>query len=556
MRNWIVATGLIGTLLACGPAEQPEPQITDLERGLQSIEASDLSQRIEALASDEFEGRAPSSPGEEKTIAYLESEFKALGLSPGNGDSFVQKVPLVQITADPDCALEVSCPENNRSFKYGEDIMVWTKRVQESVSMADSDIVFVGYGVVAPEYGWNDYEGLDVKGKTVVILVNDPGYATKDSALFNGFAMTYYGRWTYKYEEAARQGAAAALIVHETGPAGYPWEVVTGSWSGPQFDLVSADGNAGRCTVEGWISKTAARALFEMGGLDLDVLTKAALETDFRAVPLNAKASLTLKNEVVQSESRNVIATIPGKTNPDEYVVYMAHWDHFGKDPNLEGDQIYNGAVDNATGTGALLVLARAFKQMETPPDRTMVFLAITAEEFGLLGSRYYTENPVYPTRQTVAAINMDGLNTVGRTKDLVVIGRGNSSDLDQLVARYATEQDRIVKGDPSPEKGYFYRSDHINFAKQGVPSLYTSEGVVHITEGEAFGKKAAEDYVANRYHKPTDEFDPNWDLSGAIEDLQILFRVGDTLSDAGQWPNWNENNEFRAIRDRDRPSQ
>jgi len=556
MRNWIVLTALIGTLLACGPTEPPEPQISDLDRASQSIEASDLSKRIEALASDEFEGRAPSSPGEEKTVAYLESEFKALGLSPGNGDSFVQKVPLVQITASPDCALEVTGPENKRSFKYGEDMMVWTKRVQESVSVADSDIVFVGYGVVAPEYDWNDYEDLDVEGKTVVILVNDPGYATKDESLFNGFAMTYYGRWTYKYEEAARQGAAAALIVHETGPAGYPWEVVTGSWSGPQFDLVTPNGNADRCAVEGWLSTTAARALFEMGGLDLDVLAKAALEPDFRAVPLNAKAGVTLNNEVVQSESRNVIATIPGNTTPDEFVVYMAHWDHFGKDTSLEGDQIYNGAVDNATGTGALLVLAKAFKQLETPPDRTLVFLAITAEEFGLLGSRHYTENPVYPTSKTVAAINMDGLNTMGRTKDLVIIGKGNSADLDQMVEKYATEQDRVVKGDPNPEKGYFYRSDHINFAKQGVPSLYTSEGVVHITKGEEFGRKAAENYVAERYHKPGDEFDPEWDLSGAIEDLQLLFKVGHQLSQAGTWPNWNETNEFRALRDRDRAAQ
>lgn len=552
MRKWIVLTVVLSLVMGC-KSTPSAPQKTDLELGLETIEASLLAKHTEVLASDEFEGRAPSSLGEEKTVAYLEAEFKKLGLAPGNGNAFTQDVPLVQMTADPSCVLEVQGPENSRSFEYGDDMIVWTKRVAETVNLAASDVVFVGYGIVAPEFGWNDYENLDVKGKTVVILVNDPGYATQDPALFTGNAMTYYGRWTYKYEEAARQGAEAALIVHDTGPAGYPWEVVSGSWSGAQFDLVSSDGNASRCGIEGWLSATAARALFELGGLDLNVLKKAAQEKGFKPVPLNAKASMTLNNAVKESVSRNVIATLPGTTRPDEYIVYMGHWDHLGKDESLEGDQIYNGAVDNATGTAALLVLAKAFMAMETKPERTLVFLAITAEEKGLLGSKYYAENPVYPTKQTVVAINMDGLNTLGKTKDVVMMGAGNSADLDQLVERHAATQNRVVKPDSNPEKGYFFRSDHINFAKKGVPAIYAASGVDHAEKGEAHGKAMSDDYVANRYHKPADNFDPNWDLSGAVEDLRMLFLIGHELSNGTQWPNWTEGNAFRAARDRDR---
>lgn len=556
MRMYFLLAACVSLMVACGQQDPPTPKVSDIEAAMQTMTASDLSKCVEVLASDEFEGRAPSSVGEEKTVAYLTEGFKAAGAEPGNGDAYSQDVPLVQIAAQPDCVLEVVGPENKRSFQYGDDIMVWTKRVTETVNIVDSDIVFVGYGIVAPEYGWNDYKDLDVKGKTVVILVNDPGYATRNDALFNGFAMTYYGRWTYKYEEAARQGAAAALIVHDTGPAGYPWEVVAGSWSGAQFDLVSPDKNAGRCAVEGWVTQTAARALFEMGGLNLDVLTKAAAEKEFRAVPLNAKASMTLNNTVTESLSQNVIAKIPGTTHPNEYIIYMAHWDHLGKDSSLSGDQIYNGAVDNATGTGALILLAKAFNSLEKKPERSIVFLAITAEEKGLLGSKYYAEIPVFPTRQTVAAINIDGMNVMGKTKDLVLIGKGNSGDLDSMVEKYASGQGRMIKGDPNPEKGYFYRSDHINFAKKGVPALYTSTGVDHVEHGEAHGREMAAEYISKRYHKPADNFDPNWDLSGAIEDLQLLFQVGYELSAPGTWPNWNENAEFRAARDRDRAGQ
>lgn len=556
MRKVLIIGMCLGLMMACGTSAPPEAQLSEKEKALQLIEEKTLSTHTEVLSSDAFEGRAPSSPGEEKTIAYMSEEFKKLGVQPGNGDSFTQDVPLVQITADPNCALEVKGPESNRSFKYGEDLMAWTKRVQETVAIENSDLVFVGYGIVAPEFNWNDYENLDVKGKTVVILVNDPGFETKDPQLFTGNAMTYYGRWTYKYEEAARQGAAGALIVHETGPAGYPWEVVTGSWSGAQFDLVSEGGNASRCAVEGWVSITAARALFELGGLDFDVLKKAALDRNFKPVPLNAKASLTLKNQVSPSLSRNIIAKIPGSTAPDEYVVYMGHWDHLGIDPSLEGDQIYNGAVDNATGTGALLVLAKAYQNMNPKPARTIVFLAITAEEKGLLGSKYYAEYPIFPTNKTALAINMDGLNTMGKTKDLVLIGRGNSADIDSLVEKYAAGQQRIVKDDPNAEKGFFFRSDHINFAKKGVPALYLSSGLDHVENGLEYGRKMAADYVNNRYHKPADNFDPNWDLSGAIQDLNLLFHIGHEVANSTTWPNWTETSAFRAARDKDRASQ
>ncbi len=522
---------------------------TDAARSL--IEAGGFAAAIETLSSDEFEGRGPSSRGEERTVQYLESEFQRLGLEPGNGDSYFQDVPVVATTVQNTPELSVRGGGNNLRYQFGTDHVTWTKRVIDQSSLVNSELVFVGYGIVAPEYDWNDYDGLDMAGKTAVILVNDPGFATQDDQLFNGNAMTYYGRWTYKYEEAARQGAAGALIVHDTGPAGYPWDVVESSWTGPQFALAADDDNIGRVAVEGWLSNQSARALLTAAGLDLDTLMAGAVTNGFSAVDLGMTVSVALQNNLERSASRNVLGLVRGSERPDEYVVYMAHWDHFGRDENLEGDQIYNGAFDNATGTAGLLELAESYASLRPAPARSVLFLAVTAEEQGLLGSEYYATNPVFPTNQTVAAINMDGLNIHGPMRDVTVIGLGNS-ELDDYLETAAGAVGRILRPDPEPEKGYFYRSDHFSFAKVGVPALYADAGIDHVEHGEAWTLQQREAYVANDYHKTSDEFDPSWDLSGAIEDLHLLFNVGYAIATSDAFPNWREGNEFRAIRDAD----
>ena len=532
---------------ACQPTISPEAVADD-------VSATRLASHIEVLASDEFEGRAPASPGEEKTIHYLQQEFRRLGLKPGNGESYLQQVPLVEITADSTPALKVEGGSQLQEFAYLDEIMVWTKRVVEAAELDRSELVFVGYGVVAPEYGWDDYSDVDVKGKTVVMLVNDPGFATQDPELFNGRSMTYYGRWTYKYQEAARQGAVGALIVHETEPAAYPWEVVTGSWSGPQFGLESRDSAGPLSAIEGWITLATAEELFSQAGLDFAEVKTQALEENFRARELGLRASLTLRNKIRRSISNNVLGLIRGSQRPDEYVCYMAHWDHLGRDPNLDGDQIYNGALDNASGTAGLLELARAFAQLDPAPARSLLFLAVTAEEQGLLGSAYYSDNPVFPTRHTVAAINLDGMNLLGRTRDITVVGYG-FSELDDYLSRAAASQDRQVVPDPEPEKGYYYRSDHFNFARKGVPALYADSGIDYVEQGSQWGREQRDDYTANRYHKPSDEFRSDWDLSGLVEDLKLFFQVGHELATIDDFPNWRTGNEFRAIRDRDRSS-
>jgi Zn-dependent M28 family amino/carboxypeptidase len=513
------------------------------------LDAAGLAERIRTISSDEFEGRGPASEGERVTIAYLQDAFEGLGLEPANGDSWLQEVPLVAITAGSDMVLRVTGEDGAAELGFQTDFMAWTKRVIDRVELVDSEMVFVGYGVVAPEYGRDDYEGIDAQGKTVVMLVNDPGFATEDPDVFNGRSMTYYGRWTYKYEEAARQGAAGVLVVHETEPAGYPWEVVSIGWSGPQFGLVAEDANLSRAAVEGWLTVDAARGLFEQAGLDFDEAKAQAASSDFQAVPMGLQASLTIENDIERSTTNNVLATLPGSERPDEFVVYMAHWDHLGLDDSLEGDQIYNGALDNATGTAGLIELAAAFASMEEAPARSLLFLAVAAEEQGLLGSEFYASNPVIPLDKTVAAINMDGLNIFGPMRDITVVGWGNSG-LDDYVEEEAGRQDRFVRPDPEPEKGFFYRSDHFSFAKQGVPALYTDAGIDHVEHGEVWGREQRENYTAERYHKPSDEFDESWDLTGAIDDLRLLFRIGYRLSAEAVWPNWREGNEFRALRD------
>jgi len=520
--------------------------------GADAISGESLADWTRTLASDEFGGRGPSSPGEDRTVAFLRDEFQALGLEPGNDGSWYQDVPLVEITVQGAPVLTFRNDDRTQELGWADGYVAWTKRVVESSGLEDSELVFVGYGIVAPEFEWNDYEGVDMAGKTAVILVNDPGFATQDPEVFRGNAMTYYGRWTYKFEEAARQGAAGALVVHHTAPAGYGWDVVTNGWTGPQFDLVRDGGNMGRVAVEGWISGEAATELLASAGHDLGALEASAAQPGFGAVPLGMTASVTLDNSVTESLSRNVLAVLPGTDRADEYVVYMGHWDHFGTsaDPSLD-DPIFNGAKDNATGTAALLELARTYAALDERPARSLLFLAVTAEEQGLLGSDYYGSYPVYPTNKTVAAINIDVLNTDGIMNDITVVGFGNS-ELDDYVTSSAAAQGRVVNPDPEPEKGFYYRSDHFSFAKVGIPALYTDPGTDHVEHGAEWTMEQRADYTANRYHKPSDEFDESWDWQGAVDDLRLLFDVGFRLATSDDFPNWREGTEFRAIRDAD----
>ena len=516
------------------------------------ISEATLATLTQILSSDAFEGRAPTTPGEEKTVNLLAERFQQAGLQPGNKGSWFQNVPLVETLATP-TALKVSGGKSPLTFAYRTDMVANSYQVQPRIDLRDSEMVFVGYGIDAPERGWNDYEGVDVRGKTVVILINDPDYETAGlEGSFNGRAMTYYGRWTYKYEEAARKGAAGALIVHDTVPAAYPWGVVTSSWTGPQYNMDDPGNHMDQSKVIGWLTNDAASRLLASAGQDLRTLSAAAKRPGFKAVPLGLKASVSLTNTVKRQASRNVIGILPGKKRPNEYVIYTAHWDHLGRcDPDPDGDDICNGAFDNATGTAGLVALAEAHAKAGAP-DRSIIFLAVTAEESGLLGSRYYGENPIYPLAQTIGGINMDGLNILGNTRDLVVVGMGKS-ELEDYYRRDAARLGLTVKRESTPEKGFYYRSDHFSLAKFGVPMLYAESGEDLVNGGTAAGLAAAEEYTAKRYHKPGDEYDPKWDWSGALRDLGIYYRVGRQLADSEDWPNWYKGDEFRAIRDRSR---
>jgi len=551
----LVATTAILGLAACNSTISPDAVSLDtvtpkaMAPVASRIDESAFRSHIEMLSSDAFEGRSPSSPGEARTLAYIAERFKAAGLAPGNGDSYFQNVPLVTMTATSEpltfrrdgVALQV--------LEQGPDTVTWSKHVTESVTLDNSELVFVGYGIVAPEYGWNDYAGLDMSGKTAVILVNDPGFATQDPALFRGNAMTYYGRWTYKFEEAARQGAAGALIVHETAPAAYPWDVVQGSWTGAQHDLVTPDKNLSRAKIEGWINVDQATTLLRNAGQDYARAKATATSPDFKAMPLGLTASTSTTNQISVSDSKNVLGLLKGSEQPNEIVVFTAHWDHLGRKTSLEGDQIYNGAVDNATGTSALIVLADAFAKAPTRPKRSLLFLAVTAEESGLLGSRHYGENPVYPLAKTVAGINIDAMNVYGRARNVSVVGYG-SSELEDILARAAAAQGRIIVPEPTPEKGFFYRSDHFNLAKKGVPMLYAKGGNDLRVGGTEAGDRAAADYVTNRYHKPADEYSADWDLSGTMEDLALYYTVASEVASRPDFVEWYDGTEFKAIRD------
>ncbi|MCX7973912.1 MAG: M28 family metallopeptidase [Candidatus Aminicenantes bacterium] len=537
--SWLI------NFLACARLSEED----QLKRAEAAIRAETLARNIQILASDEFEGRAPASEGEKKTLEFLQKEFKQLGLKPGNGSSYFQPVPMVVITADPLIKLEIKGKNRAMVFQDKSEFIALTRRVQERVILSESELVFAGYGIVAPEYDWNDYEGFDVRGKTVLVLINDPGFVTQDPKLFNGRAMTYYGRWTYKYEEAARQGAAGIFIIHETEPAAYPWQVVENSWTGPQFHLIAPDNNLSRCAVEGWLQKEVAEKILQEAGYNLEDLKKEALMPDFKPIPLSLKVNLSLNNKIEKVTSHNVIALWPGKQRSDEYLIFVAHWDHFGRNPQLEGDQIFNGALDNASGTAALIELARAFTTLKKKPWRSIVFLSVTGEEQGLLGSEFYAANPIYPPEKTIAVINLDALNIYGPMKDITVIGYG-LSDLDKYIEQAAQSQGRTVNPDPTPEKGSYFRSDHFPFAKRGIPAIYPSGGVEHLIHGRDWTLVQREKYIAEKYHQPSDEFDPSWDLSGAIDDLKLLFRLAYRLANEAVFPNWHEGTPYKAKRE------
>ncbi|HEX8527610.1 M28 family metallopeptidase [Allosphingosinicella sp.] len=504
------------------------------------------------MSTDAFQGRAPGTEGERMTIELLAREFQRAGLRPGNNGSWYQNVPLVEITAQGSPTLRVTGGRQPLSFNYRRDMVAGSYRVQPRVSFANSDVVFVGYGVNAPERGWNDYAGLDVRGKTVIILVNDPDWQTQGTqGTFGGRSMTYYGRWTYKYEEAARQGAAAAFIVHQTEPASYGWNVVENSWTGPQHHLDRAGGNMDQTVANGWLTNEAARQLFAAAGQDFDSLAASAARPGFRAVPFTGlKASMEIESEIQRQQSRNVIGILPGRTRPNEYLLYTAHWDHLGLCARGRPDEICNGATDNATGTSALVALAQTHARRR--PERSIVFIAVTAEESGLLGSRYYAENPVYPLARTVAGINMDSLNMAGATRDFVAIGAGKSQ-LDGMLMPILERRGVRLSPDPSPEAGYYFRSDQFSFARLGVPFLYGRGGEDLVNGGPAAGRAWSQEYRANRYHQPADEFLTTWDWAGAINDLEIYYELMTRLANGDDWPNWNEGDEFRAIRDRSR---
>jgi len=537
-------------LASCGSApEVPRGSTVGVPAG---IAADTLLDEISTLASDAFEGRLPGTAGEERTVEYLTAQFAAAGATPGNPDgTWVQDVPLVGITPAPGMTLDVSAGAERRRFEPGTDYVAYTKRVVEDVAL-DGEFVFVGYGAVAPEYDWDDFKGMDVRGKILLFLVNDP----PREDVFGGPAMTYYGRWTYKHEIAAERGAAGAFVIHETGPAGYPWEVIGSMPFGEQFDLVAEDRNMGRAAVEGWVQRATAEAIFAMAGQDFEAAKARAAERDFQPVSLGVRGRTAIRNTLREVTSRNVVAKVEGDAAPDELVIYSAHWDHLGRDESLEGDQIFNGAADNASGTAGLIELARAFAQAPQRLRRSVLLLAVTAEEQGLLGARYYAEHPLYPPASTVAAINMDVLNQWGRTRDLTVVGMGQS-ELDEIAGAAALALGRVLIPDPEPEKGFYYRSDHFQFAKAGIPAFYADPGIDYIDRPEGYGMQKREAYTSTDYHAVSDEVKPDWDLdlSGAVEDLSFFYYLGAGLAARNDWPRWSETSEFRAIREQQRPS-
>lgn len=547
MKYYVTIVSFALLLISCNEGGEK----ADRNDGLAAFSADSLAAHITVLSSDGFQGRKPFTEGETKTIAYLKEQFINLGLEPGNGDSYFQDVPMVNIATEASPWMDVHSAKTDFQLKGFDDYVIWTDKADSLVTLNKADLVFAGYGVVAPEYNWDDYSGLDVAGKVVMVLVNDPGYVTGDTTLFKGKTMTYYGRWTYKFEEAARHGAKGCLVIHNTAAASYPFSVVQNNWNGSRLHLDERGKNVQRCDMVGWISGDAALKLLNAAGYDSSLYTKAA-KKGFQSVPLNLQISTNISVKATYNKSHNVIAKITGSVHPDETIIYTAHWDHLGIGKADEaGDSIYNGALDNASATSGLLELARAFKSMKTKPERTIVFLAVTAEEQGLWGSAYYASNPIFPIDKTAANINMDGLNFFGKTKDVIVVGKGQS-DLEDYLQEEAGKEGRVIAYEMHPEAGYYFRSDHFNFAKAGVPALYMNNGTDVIGKGKEYGQKMDEDYTNNRYHRPSDEFDPAvWNLDGAIEDLKLLFQVGKRIAFQEQMPQWKKGSEFKSIREK-----
>ncbi|HSG33245.1 MAG TPA: M28 family metallopeptidase [Sphingomonadaceae bacterium] len=547
------AAGLAAILLSNCVAGDDAGSLADLD--IPAIEPGEISadtlrDMTRELSLDRYEGRMPGTPGEELTLAYLVEKFAAAGLEPGNNGSWFQDVPLVEITGKNYAPLSVTADGERTDFGFGREWVGVTYREQGHIDLDDSELVFVGYGINAPERGWNDYEGIDMAGKTAVILVNDPDWTIEGlEGTFNGRAMTYYGRWTYKFEEAARQGAAAALIVHEEAPASYPWGVVENGWTGPQAYAVRSDGGADQTLMNGWVQKDVAERLLEMAGQDLGELTQAATSQGFRPVPLGIGASTSFDNDIRRYESKNVVGLLRGSERPDEYVVHSAHWDHLGRcNATPEGDDICNGAIDNATGTAALVALAEAYNK-SGPPARSLLFLAVTAEEQGLLGSEFFAANPVVPLDRIVGGLNMDSLHPKSPTRDVGVVG-GGKSQLDAFLEAALAWQGRTQTPDSTPEAGYYYRSDHFSFAKRGVPMLYVDPGEDLSEGGREAGRAWDVDYRANIYHSPNDEFDPAWDWTNVVQDVELYYVIGRMLAQSTSWPNWLPDDEFRLLRD------
>jgi Zn-dependent M28 family amino/carboxypeptidase len=534
----LAAAGLL--LAGCADKVKVPPPSAD-------IDETAFRDHLRVLASDDFEGRKPGTPGEDKTVAYLTAQFKKLGLKPGNGDSYLQSVPLQETVTGADATLTAAGRKGSLTLAYGKDMVVWSKGGLPQPQLRRSDIVFMGYGIVAPEFDWNDYADADVHGKTVLILVNDPGYATKDPKVFKGGTMTYYGRWAYKIEEAARQGAAGVLLIHDADALGFGWNVVQNTWSGAQLALPVAAAKG--AAVEGWIQKAAATALFSAAGLDFTAAAAAAGRPGFKPVALGLQADTTLHDSVRQITSSNVIAQLPGGSRHGEYVVYTAHWDHLGRDPARAGHNIFNGAVDNATGAAGLLTLAQSFARTKPVADRTIVFLAVTGGEAGLLGSEYYAENPVFPLRVTAAALNLDALRDGGPARDLTIHGAGNT-DLEDLARAAALLQGRDVTPEPRPELGLYYGSDNLSFAVAGVPALYAERGMDDTARGPAWGRAQFDDYLTRRFRQPSDQYSADWDVRGAVEDLMLYFAVGNRVAHNHRFPRWHPSSEFRVSRD------
>ena len=511
------------------------------------LSAARISHDVKVISADDYEGRGIATRAEPKVIDYVSKSFKAAGLQPGGEDGgWTQAVHLRKFSIS-DASLSFDTPGGAIALKQGEDMVTSTRGVLGDVAFDHAPLVFVGYGVEAPERNWDDFKGVDVKGKILVELVNDPDFVEPQLMTFNGKAMTYYGRWTYKYEEAARKGAAGVLIIHDADAASYGWDTVRNSWTGPQFDIVRSDPSAVSPKLESWISHDMAARLFKAAGLDLDSLRKQARSRDFYPVAMNVTLSGGYKVAASEIVTHNIIGRLPGKSHPDETILYTAHWDHLGICAPQAKDKICNGAVDNGTGIGTLLELARAFGK--TKPDRSVVFIAFTAEESGLLGSEYYASNPLYPLSKTVAGINMDALNVFGATHDIEVTGSGQSS-LEDMLQVYAAGQGRVLVPDARPEAGGFFRSDHFTLVKRGVPMLDAGSGEDLVKGGVAAGHAANEDYTNHRYHQPGDEWSAKWDLTGLVQDATLYYEIGNALANSRQWPMWRETSEFKAARD------